>query len=397
MANIKRIGPAALALVLGLALTLALGAPAWAGEPAFKQYKNIVEADFVKQVVDGKKKAVIIDSRPYRTKYVKGHIPGALSIPFSQFQKNLDKLPSDKNLLLIFYCGGLACPLSHNSAFAAEKLGYTNLAVFAKGFPEWKKTYGLSIAGEAPGGDKPAFKQYKNIVEGPFVREVIDGKKVGLVVDSRPKMKKFNKGHIPGAINIPFSAFDKMAGLLPADKGALLVFYCEGLACPLSHKSAFKAEKLGYKNIVVYAKGYPDWKKLYGEGGALAAAPSDKPAVKKKFKTMPGDDGSIDHAVFQDLAANKADSILLVDVRDSKEFATGTIKGAVNIPTDQLEKKLKAWKPEKPVVYVCGTGARSGEAFYMTKDLRPDLVEVYYLDGELTFNKDGSFALKKSK
>lgn len=395
MKKYMRVSFAALAALAILALALPAAA---AEEAAFKQYSKIVEADVVKQAVDGKIKAVIIDSRPFKTKYVKGHIPGALAIPFSEFDKNLDKLPSDKNLMLIFYCGGLKCPLSHKSAFAAEKLGYTNLAVFAKGFPEWTKAYGASVVGEAPGGSKAAFKQYKNIVDGAFVREVIDGKKVGIVIDSRPKMKKFNKGHIPGAINIPFSAFDKMAGLLPADKGALVVFYCEGLACPLSHKSAFKAEKLGYTNIAVYAKGYPEWKKLYGAGSTLAAAPAaGKPAVKKMFKTRPGDDGSIDHGVFKDLAANKVNSIVLVDVRDAKEYKASTIKGAVNIPTDQLEKKLKGWKPGKPVVFICGTGARSGEAFYMVKDLRPDLKEVYYLDGELTIKEDGSFTLKAPK
>jgi rhodanese-related sulfurtransferase len=394
MRKFMRVSFAALAAIAVLALAL----PATANEAAnFDKYGKIVDAAFVKQVVDGKKKAVIIDSRPFPTKYVKGHVPGALSIPFSQFDKNLDKLPSDKNLMLVFYCGGLKCPLSHKSAFAAEKLGYKNIVVFATGFPAWKKAYGTSVVGEAPGGTKAAFKQYKNVVDGAFVREVIDGKKVGIVIDSRPKMKKFNKGHIPGAINIPFSQFDKMAGLLPADKGALVVFYCEGLACPLSHKSAFKAEKLGYSNVVVYAKGYPNWKKLYGAGSTLAAAPAAKSAVKKMYKTRPGDDGSIDPAVFKDLATNKVDKILLVDVRDPKEYKAGTIKGAINIPTDQLEKKLKGWKPGKPVVFICGTGARSGEAFYMVKDMRPDLTEVYYVDGELTIKEDGSFTLKAPK
>jgi len=49
---------------------------------------------------------MIIDSRPYKPKYVNGHIPTAVSIPDSQFDKMTDKLPQDKNTLLIFYCGG---------------------------------------------------------------------------------------------------------------------------------------------------------------------------------------------------------------------------------------------------------------------------------------------------
>ena len=55
--------------------------------------------------VDG---VMIIDSRPYKPKYVNGHIPTAVNIPFSQFDKMVDKLPEDKTTLLIFYCGGPA-------------------------------------------------------------------------------------------------------------------------------------------------------------------------------------------------------------------------------------------------------------------------------------------------
>ena len=47
------------------------------------------------------------------------------------------KLNRDKDTLLIFYCGGLECVLSHNSAFKAEKLGYTNIRVYAEGTPDW--------------------------------------------------------------------------------------------------------------------------------------------------------------------------------------------------------------------------------------------------------------------
>ena len=49
-----------------------------------------------------------------------------------------------------------------------------------------------------------------------------------ILVDSRPKRKKFDKGHIPGAINIPDMYFDKQKDQLPAEKDKLIVFYCEG-------------------------------------------------------------------------------------------------------------------------------------------------------------------------
>ena len=48
----------------------------------------------------------IVDARPKRPKYDKGHIPMAVSIPDTQFDKMTAQLPQDKNALLIFYCGG---------------------------------------------------------------------------------------------------------------------------------------------------------------------------------------------------------------------------------------------------------------------------------------------------
>jgi hypothetical protein len=48
------------------------------------------------------------------------------------------------------------------------------------------------------------------------------------LVDSRPG-PVFAEGFIPGALSLPYAAFkEKAAAVLPADKGALLVFYCGG-------------------------------------------------------------------------------------------------------------------------------------------------------------------------
>ena len=50
--------------------------------------------------------AMVIDSRPKKPKYDKGHIPTAVSIPDSEFEKLQGKLPRDNKTPLIFYCGG---------------------------------------------------------------------------------------------------------------------------------------------------------------------------------------------------------------------------------------------------------------------------------------------------
>jgi rhodanese-related sulfurtransferase len=392
----KRSAAAALAAVLALALAVPVLA---AEKAAFKQYTKIVDAAFVKDVADGKIAGYIYDARPYKKKYLKGHIPGAVSLPTTYFDNKKDLLPKDKGALIVFYCGGLKCALSHKAAYKAEKLGYDNIVVFASGYPSWKKAYGPGVTGPNPTAQaaKPAFKTFPVIVEADFVKDIVDGKQVGLVIDARPKKKKYDKGHIPGALSLPTSRFDKMKGLLPADKNALIVFYCGGLKCALSHKAAYKAQAMGYKNVKVFAKGYPGWKKIYG-AGAMGMAKAPAAAKQAKGSLKPGkEEGSVDIAFFQDKLKRSPMSMYIVDVRDPGEYKAGAIKGSVNIPVDKLAKSLDKLPADKPVVFVCGTGARSGEAYYMVKDLRPQMTEVYYIDGEVTFNPDGTCKIAPPK
>jgi rhodanese-related sulfurtransferase len=133
----------------------------------------------------------------------------------------------------------------------------------------------------------------------------------------------------------------------------------------------------------VFAAGYPAWKKAYG---AAPAAVAVKAGAAER---------SIDIATFEKIVAENPQSIMLIDVRDPDEYAAGSFKTAVNIPTDELEKKILTLPSDKPIVFVCSTGARSGEAFYMLQDIRPELKEVYYLEAETAYNKDGSVKITK--
>ena len=134
----------------------------------------------------------------------------------------------------------------------------------------------------------------------------------------------------------------------------------------------------------MFAAGYPAWKKAVG--GAAKTAPV---AVKAG-----SEEGTIDIAAFEKIVKENPGSVMLIDVRDKDEFDKGSFKTAVNIPVDNLEAKIPGLPKDKPIIFVCGTGARSGESYYMVEDVRPELKKVYYLDGELTIKKDGSFKIK---
>lgn len=224
-------------------------------------------------------------------------------------------------------------------------------------------------------------------VDAEWVKKQIDGKADMVLVDSRPKRTKYDKSHIPSAISIPDMDFDKMVDQLPADKEKLLVFYCGGFKCKLSHKSAAKAIALGYTNVKVFSAGYPAWKEVADAPAAAAAVTEVKAGAEE---------GSIDIDAFKKLVAENPEAVQVIDVRDADEFAKGAVKGAINVPVDNLEAKISSLPADKLIVFVCGTGARAGESFYMVQDLRPELKKVYYVDGEFTYKKDGSFTIKPS-
>ena len=62
---------------------------------------------------------------------------------------------------------------------------------------------------------------------------------------------------------------------------------------------------------------------------------------------------------FADLMKKKAQ---IIDVRSPGEYASGHIKGSINIPLDSLGKHLSKIKKDSPVITCCASGARSASA-----------------------------------
>jgi rhodanese-related sulfurtransferase len=376
-----------LLLLAGVFGLLTVTASQGALQPKEGWYPNLVQIDFVEKyaVIPPPEGVMLIDSRPTARKYDLGHIQGATNIPDTQFDRHADKLPEDKSTLLIFYCEGPECMLSHHSAFKAEKLGYTNIKVYPEGYPGW-------IA-----------KGHIGAVSVAYIKKLMDEQAPMTLIDSRPK-RRYDGGHIPGAINIPDLHFGSMTDQLPADKNAPLYFYCQGLICDLSSKSAEKAKQLGYTNIKVVPEGYPAWVAAYGGGEEVDSAPAASPAPAAAAPAPAAgpaivagkEAGSITVASFEEILKKAPDTMVMVDVRDAREFETGSFKGAINIPINSLEGKLASLPADKPIIYFCGAGGRSGEAHDITKMFRAQLT-TYFLNAEIKWNKDGSYTITELK
>lgn len=102
----------------------------------------------------------------------------------------------------------------------------------------------------------------KSMTPAPLVlvRELFE-KKEALFVDAR-ESSVYSDGHIKGAISMPLGEFETRLKDLRSKTtlDSPLVLYCSGYGC---HDSKSLGEKLmadGYRTILIYEGGYPEWK-----------------------------------------------------------------------------------------------------------------------------------------
>ena len=77
-----------------------------------------------------------------------------------------------------------------------------------------------------------------------------------------------------------------------------------------------------------------------------------------------------------DYAQLMKEGALILDVRTAGEFASGHIKGSVNIPVDKLSHSIGKLKAKnKPIITCCASGMRSASAKGILKS--NGIAEVY--------------------
>jgi len=76
-----------------------------------------------------------------------------------------------------------------------------------------------------------------------------------------------------------------------------------------------------------------------------------------------------------DLQEVIARDAVILDVRTPAEYRGGHVKGAVNIPLQQINQAIKKYKKQdKPVITCCASGRRSGMA---ANQLKAKGIEAY--------------------
>ncbi|MBI1389645.1 MAG: hypothetical protein GC154_14500 [bacterium] len=132
----------AAALLLGLAVNQASDAPLpLIRQPALAEdlpWPVVTGAEVLEFVNQGA--AIIIDARPAED-YALGHIPGAINLPFNEFDAYFEELgPSlPKDFPIVVYCGGGNCDDSHEVLYQLQARNFQDLSIYTEGWREWSQ------------------------------------------------------------------------------------------------------------------------------------------------------------------------------------------------------------------------------------------------------------------
>jgi rhodanese-related sulfurtransferase len=98
--------------------------------------KDSLEPLSVNDLVDRMRSGLVtvVDVRP-KEEYAAGHLLGAINVPLAEIEKNLTKLPRDREI--IAYCRGPFCVLSFEAVARLRSEGLKARRL-ETGFPEWK-------------------------------------------------------------------------------------------------------------------------------------------------------------------------------------------------------------------------------------------------------------------
>jgi rhodanese-related sulfurtransferase len=261
--------------------------------------------------------------------------------------------------------------LSPSSARKAEKLGYTNVKIFHDGMPVWRR------AG--------------NVVEATnvFIDDMIKKDMPFILIDVR-KAKRLKEGFIQGAVSLPSRIFEPSLEYLPDDKRAPIILYGDAADMRDATELAQIAISKGrYRNVSVLKGGY----ERFATASPHLIKTGDISPVKAKLayiaKPRPGE---VPIGEFKKIADTLPKDKLILDVRDVDEAMHGMLKGAINIPAQDIKARLAEIPKDREIIAHCVAGVRAEMAFHT---LREAGYKARFLNATIKIDKDGKYEITK--
>jgi rhodanese-related sulfurtransferase len=163
------------------------------------------------------------------------------------------------------------------------------------------------------------------------------------VIDVRSRVE-FEEGHVPGALHIPITQAERLLPRTVKDKSTELIFYCNGPKCGKSAEAARASRALGYGKVFDYNEGMPGWARAKQQVSGTPLPQVEIPRV------------AVDE-LQSELKSGKAP--MIIDLRDPREYQNYHLAGAVNIPLDEVEKRIGEIPASSNVVLACHAGQQS--------------------------------------
>ena len=91
--------------------------------------------------------------------------------------------------------------------------------------------------------------------------------------------------------------------------------------------------------------------------------------------------GSLTPAQTTELVNDLGDDLVVLDVRTEAEFHDGHVKGAINIPVEELVSRIQEVPEGKPMLIICRSGRRAAHAFDILRNAGHPAENLWYLTG----------------
>jgi rhodanese-related sulfurtransferase len=119
-----------------------------------------------------------------------------------------------------------------------------------------------------------------NPISREEVEAIVQGRTHVRIFEILPR-EYFERGHLPGAENLPLAGLDHAVRALVPNLDQPIVTYCSGPTCQNSHIAGRRLVELGYRNVRVFTGGKAAWRDagLALETGTPAEAAPTRVAV----------------------------------------------------------------------------------------------------------------------
>ena len=196
-----------------------------------------------------------------------------------------------------------------------------------------------------------------------FINMVLEDKVDGYILDIRTA-EDYAKEHIKGAVNLPYgTAISDNLSKIPTDKPVYVYCYSGQTASQtiaLLRVAGIDAINItsGFNGGISQVEGFED---------ALETEANEFPEVNNqiadeivegitKFYAAEGNH-KIKPADVKEFVDAKDESVVLLDIRQEKDYKEGHIEGAINLPFGQgMEKGFADLPKDKTIIVICYSG-----------------------------------------